>query len=472
MKKFFRRMSMIPKGLRYKLMIAFSLMSIIPLLVCVYLVTNFIFPHAENLGRVSIIVLLSITIALLGLILAKRMVDPVIDMALETKIIASGDFGRKLRTDREDEIGDLGKSINNMTKRIKDHMIELQSYSVKTKEINLEIQKRVLILSNLLQIGDMIAASEKLADVLNVIVEKASEIDGDNSAVLFLAEEEAVKMIAKASFNTDKKIIRSLSFNIDKDYLGISVRERKIIKIDSSTRLSSQMKEVCNIFKMKNCLIVPVVAHGKGIGFLLTGNDKDDFKFKDDDIEVVKVLNKQLGIAVENDMLLRKAKDLAVKDELTGLYNEKYIKERLDEEIKRAILYQRPCSLLLFNIDNFKAFRDRHGEMFTEEILKRVADTLRKSSTEVSKISRLGGDEFAIVLPEKNKREATQLAEEIRKKIDAMGKKEAKKGEAPLTTSGSVSENPIDGASSKELFDKATMAMKKAKLEGKNRIAT
>ena len=78
----FKRLSMVPKGLRYKLMLSFCLMSIIPLLVCVYLVSIYIFPHLDNLSDVSITVILSIAIAVLGLGLAKRLIDPVIEMAM------------------------------------------------------------------------------------------------------------------------------------------------------------------------------------------------------------------------------------------------------------------------------------------------------------------------------------------------------------------------------------------------------
>ena len=157
MEKFTKRIALIPRGLRYKLMIAFSLMSIIPLLACMYLVNTFIFPQLDNLVQVSIVVLLSIAVALLGLMLAKKLVNPIIDMALEAKIIASGHYDRRIDTDRQDEIGELGKSINAISKHIKQYMNELHSYSLKTKDMNIEIQKKILALSNLLQIGDMIA---------------------------------------------------------------------------------------------------------------------------------------------------------------------------------------------------------------------------------------------------------------------------------------------------------------------------
>ncbi len=248
------------------------------------------------------------------------------------------------------------------------------------------------------------------------------------------------------------------------------MRGKIIVKIDSTTSMNAQLEGVKKIFKAKNCLLVPVLSRGNSAGFLFAGNDSENFEFKIDDIELIKVLCKQLGIAIENAVLLKKAKELIVKDELTDLYNEKYIRGRLDEEIERSVLYQRPCSLLLFNIDNFKKFRDSHGEMATEDTLKKVATIIKESSTGVAKAARLGGDEFAIVLSEMNKKQSTKLADDIRKKIEALGAKLAGKEEGPLTISGSVSENPIDGTSAEELFDKARRAMKTAKLEGKNRI--
>lgn len=460
MKKFLRRISLVPKGLRYKLIIAFSLMSVIPLLVCVYIVNVLVFPHLENLSQVSFIVLFTGFVAFLGFVLARRIVDPIIDMALETRIIAGGDFSKRLRIDTQDEIGDLGKSINLITKRIRDSMVELHDYSMKTKEVNLEIQKKVLALSNLLQIGDLIAVSEKLDTVVELVVEKVNEIEEDNFSVLFMAEANSEKMVPLAAHNVGISSFKGLSFNLGGDYIGSIVSDKKPVKVDYSAKLTPQMSEICNTFKVKNCLIIPVLVHGKGGGFILTGNNKDDYEFRDDNIELVKVLAKQLGIAIENDILLKRTQELAIKDELTGLYNEKYIKERLDEEIKRAILFQRPCSLLLFNIDNFAKYRDVKGEMVTEDILKKVAKILKQNSTEISKVARMAGDEFAVVLPERNKKEAMALAEEIRKKI----------GETDVTVSGSVSENPIDGTSGRELFNKAAAFMKKAKAGGKNRI--
>jgi len=452
-------------------MIAFSLMSIIPLLVCVYLVSNFIFPHLENIGQVSMVVLLSITVALLGLVLAKRLVDSVIDLALEAKIIASGHYDRTVKTDREDEIGDLGHSINTMTKQIKNYMSELHSYSIKTKDMNIEIQRKIVGLSNLLQISDMIASAEDIDQILALVSEKSSEVFKESFSAVYIKDEEKDNLLTlRSSYNEQDRDLRRLVFKMLSGHVTKSIGAKIIVMIDRTTKMNRDLLDIQKTFQLKNCLIMPITVRRRVTGFIIIGNKLEDFRYKEDDIELAKILAKQIGIAIENDLLLRKAEEIAFKDDLTGLYNEKFIKTRLDEEIHRAIVSQRPCSFLMFNIDNFAGYRDSHSQISTEEILKKIANLLKDNSTEIGKVARLGGDEFAILLPEKNKKEAYRAAEEIRSKVEKLSSEVLGKNELPLTISGGVSENPIDGTTSDELFEKANQSLKEAKKQGKNKI--
>ncbi|MEI6863360.1 MAG: GGDEF domain-containing protein, partial [Candidatus Omnitrophota bacterium] len=158
-----------------------------------------------------------------------------------------------------------------------------------------------------------------------------------------------------------------------------------------------------------------------------------------------------------------------IKDDLTDLYNKTFIMNRLEEEIRRAIFYQRPCSFIAFNIDNFRKFRDTYGELAAEEALKRVAKIIRDNLTPVGKAARIGGDDFAMLLPEKNKKEAVYIAEELRKKIETANL--LRQGTASLTVCCGVGENPIDGSTAEEIYKKAVAAVKEAKSLGKNRVA-
>jgi diguanylate cyclase (GGDEF)-like protein len=168
-------------------------------------------------------------------------------------------------------------------------------------------------------------------------------------------------------------------------------------------------------------------------------------------------------------MLIHRIEKLEIKDALTGLYNEAFVRSRLQEEIKRAIAYHRPCGFILFNIDNFREFHQNFGSLQAEAALKKIASLMKDSVSEIDRVGRFGDNEFAIVLPEKNKRKVQEIAEDIRKKI-TFAFSEEQDVKKRITVSGSVTENPLDGIDAEELISKAKEFVKLAKTQGKNRI--
>lgn len=459
------------KGLRYKLLIAFSLMSIIPLLACMYVISNFLFPQIENLFTVSSVIMVSVVIAVLGLALARGLVDPVIDMALEAKIIASGEYDRNIPVSSDDEIGNLAGSINLMTQKVKSNLDELKSYSQRMREINVDIHKKVMALSSLLQIGDTISShSIQLDSLLSLIVERSASVLDAGYGLFFAASKDGSPTFrAGITYNLDNEKFAEVTIKKGDHSMFDKVLEtRSILVADTSVKPSRELESFRAQYDAKNFIAIPIYSGKHDFGVLLIGSRVDDMRFKDDDIELLKVFAKQATIAIESDMLSKKTEQLAIKDDLTELYNKTFIMGRLEEEIKRAIFYQRPCSFIALNIDNFKKFRDTHGELAAEEALRRVAKILRDNLTPVGKAARIGGDDFAMLLPEKNKKEAAFIAEELRKKIEMTNI--LRQGQASMTVSCGVSENPIDGATADELYKKAIASVKEAKSMGKNRI--
>ncbi len=453
MLKLLKEISMVPKGLRYKTMIGFSLMSLIPIMVCAWIVITYIFPNINlffglSLANISFILTISIVISLLGLYVTKEMIDPVIKMAQEAKIIAEGDITKFIDINREDEVGDLSKSLNIMTQKIKENMEELRTYGERTKLINIEINKKVLALSGLLQIGNLISSSKELNNTLDFIIQKVSDVENNSTSFLLLMKDGANEYNVVSSCNLEQE-----------KALGSKLKQ-------SDMETGMLMKK----FGLKNIASIPVTAAGKLYGMLVVGNNEKDFIFADDEKELLKVFAKQISIAVENDMLVKKSKELVIKDEVTCLYNYNYMKSRLDEEIKRALVYQRPCGYLMVDMDDFKDFSAANGFGKAEMLLKELGVILKSSVTEIDKVGRLCDDKFGIILPEKNKRQAAHVAEEVRKKIeDGLGK--IIKADKKLTVSIGVSENPIDGATAEELMGKAERLVRNAKSLGKNRVA-
>jgi diguanylate cyclase (GGDEF)-like protein len=160
---------------------------------------------------------------------------------------------------------------------------------------------------------------------------------------------------------------------------------------------------------------------------------------------------------------------IEIKDALTGLYNQVFIRSSLKAEIKRAIIYHRPCGFILVKIDNFQEFQSNFGSLQTEAAIKKVAYLIKESVTELDHVGRFGDHTFAIVLPEKTKRQAKEIAEEIRKKIEFTFGEEEDTNKR-FTVSGAVTENPLDGVEPEQLINKAEELADLAKKQGKNRI--
>jgi len=449
-------------------------MSVIPLLICVYITSTYVFPITEwAVGPLSLIIGITLFIALLGLMVAKRMVDPIIDMALEAKLIASGDFERSIDIAEgdEDEVGELAHSLNSMTNKIRSYISELKSYGEKTREINEEINKKVMVLSGLLQIGNLISAGTELKTVIDILVEKITILGDSNPASIMLADEEGSMLVPITVMNFEGVESANMPVSMQHGIFARLKSDAVDIIIDKNADKDDDEEKFRELYNVKNSAIIPIIVRGKIEGALLACNNEEEYIFTDDEIELLHVFAKQAAIAVENDHLLKRAEELEIKDELTKLYNARYIRDRLEEELNRALMHQRPCAFLLFNMDDFKEFCKNHGRMQGESLLKKIAKLFSNELTPSDKAGRFTDDEFALILPERNKKEAKDIGNDLRGKISEIIAFQEADGEPEyMTVSAGLSENPIDGQTAKELIDKAKGKLEEAKKAGKNTL--
>lgn len=462
--------SLASQGLGYKLRISFYLMSILPLLVSLYLVSSYILPLAGIRIDVAVSIIVSISIAAIGFFLIKQVFDRILSVSNAAKLIAGGDINRKVDIAYGDEVGDLGSALNQLTSRIRTNMDELESYSEKTSVINIEIQERVLVLSSILQVSSMISQGAKLDEILKLTVEKSRLLAGSDSAYLLYKQEGRETFFVRAAEGINSQKLLSIKLETGNNLVKKLAKLTTPFILDRNSLIEDNLKsDFREKFHLTNTLALAVYLKGEVIAILGIGNNNEEFVYRKDDKELLDIFAKQVTIAVENDMLAHKVEKLEIKDVLTGLYNQEFIRNRLREEIKRAIAYQRPCSFILLDIDNFAQFHQSFGSLQAESALKKIASLVRDSVSEVDRVARFGDDDFAVVLPEKNKRQALEIAENIRKKIEAAFSQEQDQNKK-LTVSGSVSENPLDGTDAEELISKARSLLGFAKIQGKNRV--
>ncbi|RME02002.1 MAG: diguanylate cyclase [Deltaproteobacteria bacterium] len=166
----------------------------------------------------------------------------------------------------------------------------------------------------------------------------------------------------------------------------------------------------------------------------------------------------------------RKAVLRAITDSLTKLYNHGYFREYLNQEIQRAQRYELPVSLIMIDIDYFKEYNDQHGHPQGDRVLKEMARLFHEAIRTTDMAARYGGEEFAIVLLETEKRSAFEIAERIRKSVEAFEFPEQEmQPERNLTISLGLATFPDDADSADALIRNADRALYRAKIHGKNR---
>ena len=180
------------------------------------------------------------------------------------------------------------------------------------------------------------------------------------------------------------------------------------------------------------------------------------------------LLAAHVAASLDAAVSLRRERQSAVTDALTGILNRRGLEERLDRELELAQERRLPVSLLVIDCDDFKDINDRAGHEFGDALLHEIARVLERSVPEGAVPARLGGDEFVVMLPEAGADAAEALGASIRRVL-ADGLTDAG---FPLRISAGISTYPFDGATPSALLRAADQALYSAKASGKDRIAS
>jgi diguanylate cyclase (GGDEF)-like protein len=269
---------------------------------------------------------------------------------------------------------------------------------------------------------------------------------------------------------------------------------------DTSQDTAVGFSESVKVNRIVSAMCVPLITKTGTLGVIYVYSNDSPQGFRKEDLFFVTSISNPAAVAIENALLheksrqsekeLKRARDelevkvqertselreanaklreLSVTDDLTGLFNRRYLVRALEAEFIRTIRYKRNFSLLLFDIDDFKQINDRYGHSCGDAVLIKLTSVVMGCVRSSDMVARYGGDEIAILLPETKMSKATEVAEKLRSLIE--GTPFEWHGETfNVTCSIGIASAPDDGiADWNDLLDKADQALYRGKGMGKN----
>ncbi|MCS7233424.1 MAG: diguanylate cyclase [Synergistetes bacterium] len=165
-------------------------------------------------------------------------------------------------------------------------------------------------------------------------------------------------------------------------------------------------------------LVIPLMARGSTFGILFLGSDRVN-AFPEEDRNILKAVADVIAIGIDNINLYQRLEDLAITDDLTGLYNRRFFYQRLSEEIARAVRQETNLILMFIDMDNFKAYNDAFGHLAGDKLLKMFGVVLKESIRKgMDYAFRYGGDEFAVILTSTSYDGALKVADRITREFE------------------------------------------------------
>ncbi|MCL4557732.1 MAG: diguanylate cyclase [Deltaproteobacteria bacterium] len=386
----------------------------------------------------------------------------------------------------KDEIGEMENSFNFMLSRITQLMASsvekerelisakeelkykdiLMKRSKELEQVNRELEESIKELSTLYNFAQYTVSIVDMNELLRIITTTISETLNYKECAILLKEGSVLRTVSAWGFDDSSKLI-GIEFANDEGISGYVASTGKPVLINDTGKETRYLHYKGQKKAEGSFMSLPLKYKDNVIGVLNVSNNIPN-SFTKKDMDFLVSICAQIAVVIENSRLYEKTKELSITDDLTGMFNRRYMRAVLDKEWERAKRYGKPLSLLMMDVDYFKNYNDTFGHLKGDEALVTLSHIFKMNIRGIDTIVRYGGEEFMVILPDTDPEGAMAVAEKLRSAVAGA----FRQGDSPqLTVSIGVVSSPCEGIDNVgELLYAADIALYQAKKKGRNKI--
>lgn len=359
---------------------------------------------------------------------------------------ADGDLSTRTDIRTKDEFDDLSDRFNHMAQSIQEHQERVESFN---------------------SLSSLLIASLNPQTLMQNVLDKIIELTRAQAGTIYLREEDGNNevLIPFVAYGVDIKAMEYLHFG--QGLPGEAARRKSSIvirDIPADCRLNINLG-IADVMP-REVAIFPIIYRDSVLGVMMLASMTP---FRTNELTLLESMINQIAIVLENALAHEKVAQLSITDTLTGVYNRRYLTQRLEEEFRISQRHHSPLSALIVDIDHFKRINDDFGHQVGDEALVCVASALKEHIRESDLLARFGGEEFVVILPHTSQKDALIVAEKLRQAVAALSI--ASMGDRRITISvGAATLPDLKVDHSDELLGAADRALYQAKEQGRNRV--
>jgi diguanylate cyclase (GGDEF)-like protein len=365
-----------------------------------------------------------------------------------------------------------GSLIDSKIENIKEEINIINVDNKKIQEFGLSLKLKITRYGNLKKIIEDLNRSLRLEVVINVLSSTVYSLVSNNcgTALFYLLDNHFQKLNLVHSIKEDSQsVILSKEGDIFDHWVLRHSRELIIQDLKNDFRFDLDAVRNQEMRSVLSLISSPLISHHSLLGLLRLESDKSGY-FDQDDLRFLSLVSGLGAVALENSLLFQKTQDLAIHDDLTGLYTKQYFVSRLKDEAKRCQRLDQRLALMMIDIDFFKQYNDKFGHTAGDIVLKKISLLLRDALRDFSPLlCRFGGEEFLVMLSGMDKQKSLAVAEDLLQRI----RKEKillRRQNTSITVSIGLACLPLDTKDEDELIQQADKAMYNAKRKGRNQV--